>query len=189
MIEIYQPQEDSYLLSHVLKKELKNKSKNKKINKNKDLKVLDIGSGSGIQTQTLISLGIAPENITLTDINSDSIKPLKKNFKKSKIIKSNLFEKINKKEKFDVIVFNPPYLPEDKNEPKDSRISTTGGKKGSEIINKFLKQSITHLKKHGIIFLLTSSLTKQINWQDWRKRVIAKKSLFFEELFVWKVSI
>ena len=63
-MEIYQPAEDSYLLSEVLSK-LKN-LENKKI--------LDMGSGSGIQTQTLIDAGAKPENITLTDINTKSIK-------------------------------------------------------------------------------------------------------------------
>ena len=127
MPEIYSPAEDSYFLSEVLKKNIKNY----KIN------ILDMGSGSGIQAQTLIDLGINPKNITLVDINPKSISFLKKKFSKSKIIKSNLFSNI--KGKFELIVFNPPYLPEHK---YDKQPDTSGGKKGSEIINKFLHRNV-----------------------------------------------
>ena len=104
-------------------------------------------------------------------------------------IYSDLFSNI--KEKFDIIIFNPPYLPEDKNnkEDRESKLATTGGKKGSEIINRFLQQAKKHLTKDGKIFLLTSSLTKNINWLDYKKKLIAKKKLFFEELMVWEIKV
>ncbi len=172
MPEIYQPEEDSLLLSEVLKKFLK---------KYKPNKILDMGSGSGIQTETLIKYRIASENITLVDINYKSIKHLKLKFPKSKVIHSNLFSEINKKQKYDLIIFNPPYLPYDK---YDKQKDTSGGKNGSEIINKFLKQARAHLNKNGKILLLTSSLTKGINWLDYKKKILAKKKLFFEELYV-----
>ena len=180
-MEIYQPAEDSYLLKEVLSK-LKN-LENKKI--------LDMGSGSGIQTQTLIDAGAKPENITLTDINTKSIKYLKKQFPKSKIIKSNLFGKINKKQKFYLIIFNPPYLPEDK---YDNKKDTTGGKNGDEIILRFLKQSKSYLTPKNRIYLLLSSLTptNQINLLikklKYKTKLIKSKKLFFEELFVLELS-
>jgi len=174
---IYRPAEDSFLMKEVLINELKDKN----------ITCLEIGSGSGIQIRTLIDLGIKPENITLTDINPEAIINLKKEFSISKVINSDLFQKI--KEDFDLIVFNPPYLPEDKREPKDSRLATTGGKEGSEIINRFLKEAKVHLTKEGKIFLLTSSLTKNINWEDWKKRKIGEKKIFMEELFVWELTI
>ena len=175
MPEIYQPADDSYLLSAILKKlNLQNK------------KILDIGSGSGIQTQTLINQEINPQNITLSDINSKVINYLTKQFPKSKVIESDLFQNI--KEKFDIIIFNPPYLPRNKDEPKSSQLATTGGEKGSEVINEFLKQSKEHLNKNGKIILLTSSLTKDINWQDYKKKLLGKKKLFYEELMVWELS-
>jgi len=97
-----------------------------------------------------------------------------------------LFEKI--KSKFPLIIFNPPYLPEDSQEPKESRIATTGGKKGSEIINKFLQQAKKHLNPDGKIFLITSSLTRKINWQNYKKELLGKKKLFMEELCVWEIT-
>ena len=176
MREIYQPAEDSYFLSDVLKRTINEKN----------IKVIDVGSGSGIQAETLINMGVTPKDITLIDVNEEVIKYLLPKFNQSKIIQSNLFQ--NVKSKFDVIIFNPPYLPENKEEPKDSKLATTGGKKGSEIINKFLEQVRKHLNKDGKIILLTSNLTKGINWLDYKKKLIEKKKLFFEELRVWEIT-
>jgi HemK-related putative methylase len=177
MSEIYQPEKDSYLLSKILKKEIQNKN----------IKILDMGSGSGIQAKTLIKLNVPSENLTLVDINKKAIKNLKKDFLNSKVICSDLFENLPK-EKFDLIIFNPPYLPEDKDEPKNSRLATTGGILGSEKINKFLKQAKEYLGNQGKIYLLTSSLTKGINWKSWKKKLLIKEKIFMEELYVWELS-
>ena len=64
---IYQPAEDSYLLSNTIKKYLK---KNK-YNKDKSISILDMGSGSGIQAQTCKQLGFT--NILTIDINLNII--------------------------------------------------------------------------------------------------------------------
>ncbi|MEK6945795.1 MAG: HemK2/MTQ2 family protein methyltransferase [Nanoarchaeota archaeon] len=172
MSEIYGPAEDSYLLQECIKKFLKKR----KINS-----VLDMGSGSGIQAKTFIDLGIDPRNITLADMNKKVIKNLKSKFPKSKIVQSNLFAKI--RGEFGLIVFNPPYLPEDK---FDKNQDTSGGKKGNEIIIKFLMQAKKHLDKNGRILLLISSFTPKINFSDlkYKKKIFATKRLFFEELSV-----
>jgi len=127
--------------------------------------------------------------LLLIDINNQAIAHLKKTFKNSKIkiIKLNLFQNIPKKNKFNLILFNPPYLPEEKGEPKSSQLATTGGKYGSEIINKFLKQAKSHLEKDGKILLLTSSHTKKIHWNNFKKKKLATKNLFFEKLWVWEL--
>jgi len=176
MFEIYPPAEDSYLLSRILEKQLPNL-----IEKNPYLKFLEIGTGSGIHLQTALTLGIKKENIFSSDINQKSVDYC--NLIGFKSIQSNLFNKIPKNKKFNLIIFNPPYLPEDK---YDKEVDTTGGKFGSEIINKFLKQASSYLTDNGKVILLTSSLTKDINWQSYEKRLLGKKKLFYEELFVWE---
>ncbi len=170
---IYQPAEDSYLMQEVLRKKIQNK----------ELKLLEIGIGSGIQLMTAKDLGV--KNILGVDINTEAVSYCKKlGFK---AIKSYLFEKV--KGKFDLIIFNPPYLPEDSKEDKESQLATTGGKKGSELINKFLTQSKKHLAKDGKIFLLVSNLTKGIKWRNWKKKKVAEKKIFFERLIVWELKI
>ena len=76
--------------------------------------ILDIGSGSGA-----ISIAIANElkssSVTGIDINEKAIELANENKTLNKIkninfVKSNLFEKIDKDFKYDLIVSNPPYI-------------------------------------------------------------------------------
>ncbi len=179
-MNVYQPAEDSYLLAKTLNFFLKGKEKS--------IKILDLGSGSGIQAEICRKQGF--KNILTSDINEEAIGGLIK--KKFKSIKSNLFEKIQGK--FDLIIFNPPYLPEDKRESINSKISTTGGKKGYELILKFLEQSKNYLNYFGQIIFLISSLThpriiiKKAKDLGYKIQQINKKELFFESLFVYICS-
>lgn len=176
---MYAPAEDSYLMSEILKKEIPSL-----LIKNPELKVLEIGAGSGIHLETLSNLGIKKQNIFSCDIDKKSVEHC--NLLGFHCIPSDLFENI--KDKFSLIIFNPPYLPFNKNEPRDSQTATTGGKNGSEIINRFLKQARSHLTHDGKIFLITSSLAKNINWLDWKRKQIGCEKLFFEELCVWELT-
>lgn len=176
---IYSPEEDSYLLQESLKIKIPSL-----LNLNKNLNVLEIGIGSGIQLETLRELGV--RDFLGVDINFEAVRLCKmKNFK---VKKSDLFSNIPKEEKFDLILFNPPYLPEDLNEDEDSKRITTGGKKGSEIINRFLEEAKSHLTQEGKLFLLVSSLTKGINYGRYSKKIILRKKIFFEELKVLELS-
>ncbi len=176
----YQPEEDSYLISECVKDYIKKL-------KDKNIKILDLGTGSGFQTKSLIDLGIKKENIAASDINPYALKEAKN--LKVKTIKSNLFDKI--KDKYGLIVFNPPYLPENK---YDKLQDTTGGKKGDEIIIKFIKNLKQHLKGNGVCFLLTSTLTpnnwkKEVKKQRLKIKKIGEKKLFMEKLFVWEIRL
>jgi release factor glutamine methyltransferase len=196
---IYAPAEDSYLLSEELKKYL-SKIKDREIRQQKPrgfcglkvspvtFKILDIGSGSGIQAETCKNSGF--ENVLAADIDKESVGYLKS--KGFKAIQSDLFSRI--RESFDLIILNPPYLPRDEREPKESQKSTTGGKKGDEIILKFIEQVAQHLNKDGKILLLLSSFTPKerivalINSLKLKHKQIASKKLFFETLEVWLIS-
>jgi len=175
---VYMPAEDSILLSQEVENYLKDKSK--------DIKILDMGSGSGVQAETCRSLGF--EDILCADLDPEAIKLLLK--KKFKALESNLFSKL-KKQKFDLIIFNPPYLPEDK---YDKKIDTTGGKKGDETIIRFLRQAKSHLNPEGNILLLLSTFTprKRINSILKEKKMkaekLVEKTLFYESLEVWIIS-
>lgn len=179
-MSIYSPSDDSYLLQETLIEFLKDKSKK--------IRILDMGSGSGIQALTCKKRKF--NNLLTADINPEAIKHLGK--QNLKIIKSNLFSNPKlKKQKFNLIIFNPPYLPHDKREPKDSRLNTTAGKKGYEIITKFLKQAKPRLKKGASILLLFSSLSnpkiilRTAKNLGYNFELLNQKKLFFEELFVY----
>lgn len=181
-MSIYQPAEDSYLMSRILKEQLPLMLKS-----NPNLNFLEIGAGSGIHLETAKSIGIEKENIFSSDIDKKSVSHC--NLLGFNCIHSDLFENIQGK--YDIIIFNPPYLPEDSKEPKNSRLATTGGKKGNEIIIKFLEQAKNYLKPNGKIFLITSSLAKDINFKklDYDSQEIGCENLFFEKLCIWELKI
>lgn len=172
---IYQPREDSYLLERCVKKYSKGKS------------FLDMGSGSGIQSKAALTFGAS--GVLAVDINPQVISLLKK--QNILCIKSNLFQKV--KGNFDLIAFNPPYLPRDPKEDKESQLTTTGGKRGDEIILRFLKQAPEHLNKNGTILLLLSSLTPKDKIQvllkklSLKAKIIDSQNLFMETLEIWEI--
>lgn len=165
---IYEPREDSFLLAKYVKKYAKGK-------------VLDIGSGSGIQAETALQ---KTKDVIATDIDEEAIKLLNK--KNIKVIKSNLFENI--KDKFDLIIFNPPYLPG----KKDKTIQ--GGKNGYETLERFLTQLSSYLKDEGKALIVFSSLTnkdkvdKIIIKNNLRFTPLAQENIFFEKLYVYLIQ-
>lgn len=172
---LYEPKEDSFLLLEHIKNYAKPNSK-----------VLDMGTGSGILA---IEAAKYAKEVIACDIDKaiETLKKANKN-KKVKFIHSNLFSNINILNKFDLIIFNPPYLPSTK--IKD--IDIDGGKNGTTVIEKFLKQAKKYLKKEGKILLLCSSLNKNIERlfkkYNYNFKKIDKKSFFFEKLYVYILS-
>ena len=179
MAEIYEPAEDSFLMSEALKERVP-----KMLIENPNLKFIEIGCGSGINMETAKEVGVKIKNIMGCDINNEAVEHCKRlGFS---CIKSDLFDNVDGK--CDVITFNPPYLPKDKKEPKSSRVETTGGKKGNEIIVRFLKEAKSHLTQNGRIFVITSSLAQNVDFLGlgYKAKEIASKKLFFEKLFIWE---
>ena len=167
---IYEPAEDSYLLQKYVKELVSGK-------------VLDMGTGSGVQALAALE---NTEEVLAVDINPEAVELVKR--KDVNVIESDLFDKVEGK--FDWIIFNPPYLPEDPNEPEDSKLATTGGKKGSEVLERFLGKAKDYLNPGGKILVLVSSLTgdpKEM-FKDYHYECLEKKKVFFEELIVYELE-
>jgi len=170
---IYEPREDSFLLE-------------KQVKQFAHGKVLDMGTGSGIQA---LAAKEKTNEVLAVDTNPEAVKHVQS--LGIPAIKSDLFSNI--KGTFDVIVFNPPYLPEAEGEDAESKQAITGGKKGYEIIELFLKEAKNHLKQKGIILLTYSSLTGNINTLakqlKYHLEVLEEKKLFFETLTAAKLIL
>jgi HemK-related putative methylase len=175
-IDVYMPREDS----HLLQKEVLNYAKGS---------ILDMGAGSGIQAETAASLRKVKKVLAVDkSIPAVEFCRSKLKSKKIKILKSNLFSKIPK-QKFDTIIFNPPYLPED----KVKHPALDGGKKGYEVLEKFLNKVNKYLDTDGIILIVFSSQTNRdkvdeiIRNNMFESKLLNSAHFFFEELFVYKI--
>lgn len=167
---IYEPREDSYLLEKYVKKLAVGRT-------------LDMGAGSGIQALAAKKAA----SVLASDINAEAVAFVKN--KGISAVISDLFGSIEGK--FDTIIFNPPYLPEDEREDRESSLCTTGGKKGSEIIERFLRESKKHLAIDGQILIVVSSLTKDA-FKIFKKhgylcKILEEKKFSFETIYACRL--
>lgn len=173
-MKVYEPREDSFLILRHIKKYSKGK-------------VLDMGTGSGILA---IEAAKYADRVIAVDINRQALKAAEKNASEQKTSNiefqySDLFSNI--KGTFDLIIFNPPYLPSEKEQDP----SLDGGKKGYETIELFLNQVHEFLNQNGKILLLFSSLTKKTKVEEistnnlFSLKLLDKQRIFFETLYVY----
>jgi release factor glutamine methyltransferase len=155
--EVYEPAEDTFLMIETIK-----------INPHQE--VLEIGAGTGI-----ISLYCAQKgaNVICTDINPFAISIIKKNIDNNlekltgsiEVRQGDLFDTINDKECFDLIIFNPPYVPTTIEEKKGISSwyakSFDGGPSGLRVTKRFILQVKPYLKHQGYALFITSSFTKK----------------------------
>ncbi len=141
---VYEPSEDSFLLAEVSLFEIKDAEK-----------VLEVGCGSGIVSAVIKANTGA--KITGIDINPDAAKCTKENGIDA--IRGDLLSCI--KGKFDMIIFNPPYLPTSEEERTGDWLNTAldGGYDGRRVIYRFLDEAGRCLAGKGKLLLLVSSLS------------------------------
>lgn len=177
--EFYKPEEDTFLLAEILRNE-RNKI------------VLEIGVGSGY---VIYELAKKNKLVVGTEIDKKTLVKTRKNLDSQSFI--NRIElvlcdasKAFRNKCFDLITFNPPYLPSD----KIVDVSIDGGKGGLEVVEKFIKYSIklTH-NKGKIIFILSSvvkydKLLKKFRRKNFFVKKLERRKLFFEEIFGVEIS-
>ena len=132
----------------------------KKINAKK---ILDLCTGSGAIAISLAKY-INNSQITAVDISEKALKVAEKNAKKNKVenqiafLSSNLFQNLPK-EKYDIIVSNPPYIKRevikslDKEVKQEPLIALDGGWDGLDFYRKIVHQSYEFLKYKGYLCL------------------------------------
>lgn len=183
---VYIPAEDSYLLIENLKVE-------------KDDTVLEIGTGTGIIS---IYASKIAKKVVSTDINFDAVELAEKNFKNNDIENieirwGNLFEVLDEDEKFDIILFNAPYLPTENYEvlEEDLNYAFDGGADGRKIIDLFLNDVKNHLKYEGKVQLVQSSLANneitlaRLKSLGFSAEITASEHYFFEDIVVISGSL
>ena len=206
---VYEPAEDTFLLIDSITNELINeKNKNNFIN---PIKSIEIGCGNGLVSCCYLDI-LKKEKIKLEkhfciDINKDALNLTEKLIKNYNLnnnvffIESDLFSNFKNNEKFDLIIFNPPYVTTNDDEykraleKKDIYASWAGGKKGSETIFKFIYQLKNFIKDNSIIYLLLSKENEYFkiindihNCINFQFEILMKRKATNEKLAVFKFS-
>jgi release factor glutamine methyltransferase len=172
--DVYEPAEDSFLLAESMEV-------------SKGDTVLDVGTGTGILA--LIAAGKA-KRVLGVDLNPEAVRLARRNAKTNgvlnvKFLESDLFSKVSGK--FNLIIFNPPYLPV-MEEGLLAR-SWSGGECGLEVVTRFLEGVKAHLKPAGRILLIVSSLNGLSTVEGlfashgFSSSVVALKKIPFETLY------
>ena len=175
---VYIPSDDTFLLAENL--EIK-----------EGMSVLEIGTGSGLVS---MYASLLTDDVTATDINYNALELAEKNFKLNKIdtIKlefGDMFEPVKDK-KFDVILFNTPYLPTDSDDVIDDDLNYAfdGGLNGRKVIDRFINEVSNHLNDKGIVQMIQSSLSDNDRTLDMFDRngfvaeIAESEKFFFEEI-------
>jgi len=126
--------------------------------------ILEIGCGTGAISISIAS-GIRKAKIVATDISRRAVKLCKKNIDyhnlsgRINVVCADLLGCFVNSEKFDMIITNPPYIPENNLKQIDGVVkrepvlALNGGVGGAQIINEILKFSFDKLKNGGLIFI------------------------------------
>ena len=176
---VYESAEDTFLLAENLVV-------------NKDDVVLDMGTGCGV-------LGILAaekaRKVVAIDSNPHAVRCARMNAKlhgvirKMDIRQGDLFKPLNKNEKFDLIIFNAPYLPSEAWEQKTwLGRAWAGGPTGRQLIDRFLAEAPKYLERDGRILLVQSTLSnvretvRKLEEKRLDVTVVAEKKVAFETI-------
>jgi release factor glutamine methyltransferase len=176
--EVYSPSDDSFLLLKV-------------VDVSQGDRFLEIGCGSG-----LLSLHAAKAGATVkaADINPHAVECTRRNAARNNlrmdVVESDLFENVHGD--FDIIAFNPPYLPEETRSTSWIEKSWAGGSEGGETAIRFLEEAWRHTLPGGSIYLILSSLGGLTSvLKSAKKRydaeMIEERHMFFESIYAYRL--
>ena len=188
--DVYGPGEDTLLCAKHLEQALAERNKT-------GLAVLDMGCGAGFLGLTAAQSEKVAE-VFLCDISKAAVMLAQKNylFNKSKLsakcafLLTDLFSAVPRDRKFDIMIFNTPYLPREHLAPKlrSDETAWDGGENGVEAALRFMSQAREHAQNGSEVLLVSSSFAdlgkiKEAAKHDGFEFVDEhKKHIFFEDI-------
>ena len=190
---VYEFDEDSKLLLECSLREIEKLKKN-------NLKICEVGVGSGFVISNIAEI-YSKNSYFGCDINPYAVdlttEELSKTKIKFEILESDLLSYFN--QKFDVILFNAPYLPFENKSDSFQNLSIKdraiyGGKKGYEVALKLIYQINDKLNNDGICLIIISSQTnldyikERIEENFFECELLENKNSFFEKIHCIKIT-
>lgn len=175
--EVYNPSDDSYLLI-------------KCVEVSPGESFLEMGTGSGLVALHAARLGA---KVTAADVNPKAVECARRNAVRNgirlEVVRSDLFEKVTGL--FDVIAFNPPYLPGTASSTSWVEKAWAGGEEGSGMAISFLENAWRHLAPGGRIYMVLSSVGGLMSLlkaarERYGSDMLEEKHMFFESIYVYR---
>ena len=153
--DVYDPAEDTFLLLQT-------------IHARPGIAVLDLGTGCGI-----IALACARNgaSVVASDINPHAVHNCRRNQERNRsrltgtlaVRHGDLFSVLRPDERFDLIVFNPPYVPTPSEETMEAwlDLATSGGDDGLQVTTRFITGVRRYLAPAGAAYIIVSSRSPQ----------------------------
>ncbi|MGD2250927.1 MAG: methyltransferase [Candidatus Methanofastidiosia archaeon] len=179
--DVYGPREDTHFLLDTLK------------NEHLSGVGLEMGTGTGI---IAVHVSQKFDRITAADIDKKAVElavhnSLLNNISNMHVVHSDLFTCID--DTFDVIIFNPPYVP--CNEVcTPGNVCYHGGDNGRKVLDAFIDQFPEYITPQGSVYLLQSSLCgikktyNLVTQKGFEPCILRTKPLFFEKLVIFKIT-
>ncbi|PSP37454.1 methyltransferase [Halobacteriales archaeon QH_7_65_31] len=184
--EVYQPAEDSRLLADAAVERA-----------DSDDKVLDVGTGSGYVAGRLARETDA--TVVADDVNPHACRQARANAHEESVplavVRGDCTRPF-RATTFDLVTFNPPYLPRDPDAERDDWMerALTGGETGRAVIESFLDDVGRVLVQGGTALLLVSTLTdigavaSDADDRNLAAETVREESFPFERLAVLQIT-
>ncbi len=161
---------------------------------------LDMGCGTGLCSVAAVAAGW---DVRSADRNPRALALTRHNLilngHPSHLLLTDLFSGIphGHRGHYDLITFNPPYLPTEEKEKTSGWLEKAwqGGPSGRKVIESFLRELPKHLGTRGTVLMVLSSLSepgetiKVLKEQGFKVNIVCEESLEFESLLVIKAML
>jgi release factor glutamine methyltransferase len=176
--DVYDPGEDTFLLVEAALREARHTDR-----------ILEVGTGSGVVS--LFMKDVAP-GVVATDISPIACRNARLNG--ISVIRTDLYAGLCGR--FDLVIFNPPYLPTAPDEKLDAWLDRAfnGGITGRKEIERFVRDIDRILAPDGRVLTVISSITgvgeteALFKEKGFRMEIVATEKVPFERLVVLKFS-
>ncbi len=183
-MDVYEPREDSELLEAVVREHARGAC-------------IDIGTGTGIQAfaalenpnvTRVVAVDINPAAVARVEARIAELAPSEQ--ARIHALQSDMYEHVAADDRFDTIISNTPYLPD---EETDVDPALYGGPGGYEWILRCINESLPRLARGGQMLLVISSLSnkeridRELKARHLIFEEVAELAMFFERLFVYRI--
>jgi release factor glutamine methyltransferase len=148
---VFQPRSDTWMLADALVAAMP-----------RGARVLDLCTGSGALAVTAAVHGAG--EVVAVDVSRRSLLSVRANALVHRVrvraVRGDLFGAVGAGERFDVIVSNPPYVPDATDElpARGARRAWDAGRDGRVLLDRICREAADHLRPGGVLLLVHSSV-------------------------------